>query len=40
MPTALGRRSGTVYGENSPKTRLALIYCYGNTLNIVIFIAW
>ena len=29
MPTALGRRSGAVYGEKSPKTRLARIYCYG-----------
>ena len=35
MPTALGRRSGAVHGEKSPKTRLARIYCYGNTLNIV-----
>ena len=32
MPTASGRRSGAVYGEKSPKTRLALIYCYANTL--------
>ena len=37
MPTltALGRRSGAVYGEKSPKTRLARINCSGNTLNIV-----
>ena len=35
MLTASGRRSGAVYGEKSPKTRLARIYCYGNTLNIV-----
>ena len=35
MPTALGRRSGAVYGEKSPKTRFALIYCYGIPLNIV-----
>ena len=35
MPTALSRRSGAVYGEKSPKTRLARIYCYGNTINIV-----
>ena len=35
MPTALGRRSGAVYGEKSPKTRLVRIYCYGNTLYIV-----
>ena len=34
MPTALGRRSGAVYGEKSPKTRLARIYCYGNTLYV------
>ena len=34
MPTALGRRSGAVFGEKSPKTRLARMYCYGNTLNI------
>ena len=35
MPTALDRRSGAVCGEKSPKTRLARIYCYGNTLYIV-----
>ena len=35
MSTALGRRSGAVYGEKSPKTSFAPIYCYGNTLNIV-----
>ena len=35
MPTALGRRSGAVYGKKSPKTRLVRIYCYGNTLYIV-----
>ena len=35
MPTALGRRSGAVYGENSPKTRLVHNYCDGNTLYIV-----
>ena len=35
MLTASGRRSGAVYGEKSPKTRLARIYCYGSTLNIV-----
>ena len=35
MPTALGRRLGAVYGEKSPKTRLARIYCYGNTLYTV-----
>ena len=34
MPTALGRRSGAVYGEKSPKTHMARIYCYGNTLYI------
>ena len=37
MPTALGRRYGAVYGEKSPKTRLVRIYCYGNTLYIVIW---
>ena len=40
MPTALGRRSGAVYGEKSLKTRLARIYCYGNILYIVNVIAW
>ena len=40
MPTALGRRSGAVYGEKSPKTRLVRIYCYGNTSYIVNLIAW
>ena len=35
MPTALGRRSGAVYREKSPKTRVVRIYCYGNTLYIV-----
>ena len=35
IPTALGRRSGAVYGEKSPKTSLVCIYCYGNTLYIV-----
>ena len=35
MPTASGRRSGAVCGEKSTKTRLARIYCYGNTLYIV-----
>ena len=35
MPTALGRRSGAVYGEKSPKTRLVRIYCYGSTLYVV-----
>ena len=35
MPTALGRRSGAVYGEKSPKTRLVRISCYCNTLHIV-----
>ena len=35
MPTPLSRRSGAVYGEKSPKTRLARIYCYGITVNIV-----
>ena len=34
MPTALSRRSGTVYGETSPKTHLDRINCYGNTLYI------
>ena len=28
MPTASGRRSGAVYGEKLPKTRLARIYCF------------
>ena len=40
MPTALGWRSGAVYGEKSPKTRLVRIYCYGNTLYIVNLITW
>ena len=40
MPTASGRRSGVVCGEKSPKTRLARIYCYGNTLYTVNFIVW
>ena len=40
MPTALGQRSGAVYGEKSPKTRLARIYCYGNTLYVVNLITW
>ena len=40
MPTASGRRSWAVYGEKLPKTRLARIYCYGNTLYIVNLIAW
>ena len=40
MPTALGRRSGAVYGEKSPKTRLVRIYCYGNTLYIVNLMAF
>ena len=35
MPTASGRRSGAVCSQKSPKTRLARIYCYGNTLYIV-----
>ena len=36
MPTASGRRSGAVYGEKLPKTRLARIYCYGNTLQYIV----
>ena len=40
MPTALGRRSGAVYGEKSPKTRLVRIYCYSNTLYIVNLTYW
>ena len=40
MPSASGRRSGAVCGEKSPKTRLARIYCYGNTLYIVNLIIW
>ena len=40
MPTALGRRSGAVYGDKWPKTRLVRIYCYGNTLYIVNLITW
>ena len=35
MPAALGRSSGAVYGEKLPKTHLACIYCYGNTLYVV-----
>ena len=27
MPTALGRRSGAVYGKKSPKTHLVRMYC-------------
>ena len=37
IPIALGRRSGAVYGEILPKTRLARIYFYGHTLQIVWF---
>ena len=40
MPAASGRRSGAVCGEKSPKTRLARIYCYGNTLYIVNLSDW
>ena len=40
IPAALGRRSGAVYGEKSPKTRLVRIYYYGNALYIVNLIAW
>ena len=35
MPTSSGRRSGAVYGEKLPKTRLTRIYYYGDTLYIV-----
>ena len=40
MSTASGRRSGAVYGEKLPKTRLARIYCYGDTLYTVNLNVW